>query len=138
MPAVLLKKSELPLVGVLPFWGGTSENVSPLMVMQEILGGDIRFDGAPWEGISSEAIDFVNRLLDRDYNTRLTAEQALQHPWIADLFCEAETEHSGACCPQGFHRSYRVETVGCMHPTWSRRRVRCPGRHEDFGEIASA
>ena len=82
--------------GVLPFWGGTSDNVSPLMVMQEILGGDIRFDGAPWEGISAEAVDFVNRLLDRDYNTRMTAEQALQHPWIADLFCEAETEHSGA------------------------------------------
>ena len=82
--------------GVLPFWGGTSDNVSPLMVMQEILGGDIRFDGPRWERISAEAADFVNRLLDRDYNTRLTAEQALQHPWIADLFCEAEIEHSGA------------------------------------------
>ena len=35
--------------GVLPFWGGTSDNVSPLMVMQEILGGDIRFDGERWE-----------------------------------------------------------------------------------------
>ena len=82
--------------GVLPFWGGTSDNVSPLMVMQEILGGDIRFDTAAWESISPEAADFVNRLLDRDYNTRMTAEQALQHPWIADLFCEADGEHSGA------------------------------------------
>ena len=68
------------------------------MVMQEILGGDIRFDGDRWAGVSPEAVDFVNRLLDRDYNTRLTAEQALQHPWIADLFCEADTEHSGARC----------------------------------------
>ena len=71
------------------------------MVMQEILGGDIRFDGPSWEGVSPEAVDFVNRLLDRDYNTRLTAEQALQHPWIADLFGGSETEHSGACSPQG-------------------------------------
>ena len=97
--------------GVLPFWGGSSENVSPLMVMQEILGGDIRFDGPRWEGVSAEAIDFVNRLLDRDYNTRLTAEQALQHPWIADLFCELEMEHSGEIVQST--RGARSRTAPC-------------------------
>lgn len=64
------------------------------MVMQEILGADISFEGPEWGAISAEAADFVSRLLDRDYNTRLTAEQALQHPWIADLFC-MESGHSG-------------------------------------------
>lgn len=79
--------------GKLPFWGGTSANVSPLMVMQEILGGDISFAGEEWAGVSVEAADFVGRLLDRDYNSRMTAEQALQHPWIAGMLCSG---HEGA------------------------------------------
>lgn len=59
----------------MPFWGGALGGVPPLMVMQEILGSDILFEGPEWEGISEEAIDFVNKLLDRDYNSRMTAEQ---------------------------------------------------------------
>lgn len=82
------------LSGKLPFWGGTSDNVSPLMVMQEILGGDISYSGDEWQSLSPEAADFVDRLLDRDYNTRMTAEQALQHPWLADMFCANSSECS--------------------------------------------
>mmetsp|Transcript_2080 Transcript_2080/g.6161 ORF Transcript_2080/g.6161 Transcript_2080/m.6161 type:complete len:130 (-) Transcript_2080:763-1152(-) len=66
----------------MPFWGGAIGGVPPFMVMQEILGGDIKFDGPHWQSLSSNAIDFVDRLLDRDFNSRMTAEQALQHPWI--------------------------------------------------------
>jgi calcium-dependent protein kinase len=72
----------LLLSGLMPFWGGSSSGIPPFMVMQEILGGDIKFDGAHWAGISGDAIDFVDKLLDRDFNTRMTAEQALQHPWL--------------------------------------------------------
>lgn len=43
----------------------------------------MRFDGPVWEGVSAEAKDFVLGLLDRDYNSRMSAEQALAHPWIA-------------------------------------------------------
>ena len=43
----------------------------------------VRFDGPVWEGVSAEARDFVSRLLDRDYNSRMSAEAALAHPWIA-------------------------------------------------------
>ena len=43
----------------------------------------MRFDGQEWAGISAEARNFVSRLLDRDYNSRMSAEQALAHPWIA-------------------------------------------------------
>jgi calcium-dependent protein kinase len=42
----------------------------------------VRFEGAEWEGVSAEAKDFVQRLLDRDYNSRMSAEAALAHPWI--------------------------------------------------------
>jgi len=35
-----------------------------------------------WGGITEEAKDLVKKLLDIDPKTRLTAEQALKHPWI--------------------------------------------------------
>ena len=36
-----------------------------------------------WQGISSEGVDLVKRLLSSDPSQRLTADQALQHPWLA-------------------------------------------------------
>ena len=47
------------------------------------------YDGPDWESTSEEAKDFLSKLLDRDYNSRLTAADALQHPWIAK-FCGGE------------------------------------------------
>ena len=40
-------------------------------------------DETGWEQISDQAKDFVKRLLIKDPSKRLSAEQALQHPWIA-------------------------------------------------------
>ena len=42
----------------------------------------VKFEGPAWAGISSEAKDLIGRLLDRDYNTRITATDALSHDWI--------------------------------------------------------
>lgn len=84
----------LLLSGKMPFWGGSMGGVPPIMVMQEILGADILFDGPEWEGISEDAIDFVHKLLDRDYNTRMTAEQALQHAWIMSSYPDEMEECS--------------------------------------------
>ncbi|VDN98456.1 unnamed protein product [Rodentolepis nana] len=36
-----------------------------------------------WNAISSEAKDLTMRLLDVDQNSRMTIEEALRHPWIA-------------------------------------------------------
>ncbi|CAI8618388.1 unnamed protein product [Vicia faba] len=42
----------------------------------------IGFEEAPWPTLSSEAIDFVKRLLNKDPRKRISAAQALSHPWI--------------------------------------------------------
>ncbi|KAF2295182.1 hypothetical protein GH714_031944 [Hevea brasiliensis] len=43
---------------------------------------DPSFDEVPWPSLSFEAKDFVKRLLNKDQRKRLTAAQALCHPWI--------------------------------------------------------
>jgi serine/threonine protein kinase len=35
-----------------------------------------------WDGVSSEAKDLIRGLMDTNPSTRLTVEQALQHPWL--------------------------------------------------------
>jgi len=37
-----------------------------------------------WEGISDNAKDFINKLLTIDPNARLTARNALAHPWLSE------------------------------------------------------
>ncbi|GAU17866.1 hypothetical protein TSUD_329920 [Trifolium subterraneum] len=39
---------------------------------------------APWPSLSADAKDFVKRLLNKDYRKRLTAAQALSHPWLVN------------------------------------------------------
>lgn len=38
-----------------------------------------------WHGISKNAKDLLKKLLDPDYNTRITADEALKHPWLASI-----------------------------------------------------
>lgn len=58
-------------------------------VAEPVCLAQVRFDGPEWESVSEEATDFLSKLLDRDYNSRLTASDALQHPWIAK-FCRGD------------------------------------------------
>ncbi|KAJ6764673.1 CDPK-RELATED KINASE 3 [Salix koriyanagi] len=46
---------------------------------------DPNFDDSPWPAVSPEAKDFVKRLLNKDHRKRMTAAQALTHPWLRDL-----------------------------------------------------
>ena len=39
--------------------------------------------GREWDRISTEAKDFVQRLIEPNLKRRLSAEQALEHPWFA-------------------------------------------------------
>ncbi|KAK6237601.1 hypothetical protein QUC31_003070 [Theobroma cacao] len=65
------------LCGSRPFWARTESGI-----FRAVLKADPSFDEAPWPSLSSEARDFVKRLLNKDPRKRLTAAQALSHPWI--------------------------------------------------------
>uniref|UniRef100_A0ACD5U5Q7 Uncharacterized protein n=1 Tax=Avena sativa TaxID=4498 RepID=A0ACD5U5Q7_AVESA len=67
------------LCGSRPFWARTESGI-----FRSVLRADPNFDDAPWASISPEAKDFVKRLLNKDYRKRMTAAQALSHPWLRD------------------------------------------------------
>ncbi|KAM7482529.1 hypothetical protein LguiB_007112 [Lonicera macranthoides] len=65
------------LCGSRPFWARTESGI-----FRAVLKADPSFDEAPWPVLSSEAKDFVKRLLNKDPRKRISAAQALSHPWI--------------------------------------------------------
>ncbi|XP_047151913.1 CDPK-related kinase 1-like isoform X2 [Vigna umbellata] len=65
------------LCGSRPFWARTESGI-----FRAVLKADPSFDEAPWPSLSADAVDFVKRLLNKDYRKRLTAAQALSHPWL--------------------------------------------------------
>ncbi|THG11360.1 CDPK-related kinase 1-like isoform X1 [Camellia sinensis] len=67
------------LCGSRPFWARSESGI-----FRAVLKADPSFDEDPWPSLSSDAIDFVKRLLNKDYRKRLTAAQALSHPWLAN------------------------------------------------------
>ncbi|XP_058086885.1 CDPK-related kinase 3 isoform X1 [Magnolia sinica] len=67
------------LCGSRPFWARTESGI-----FRAVLRADPNFDDAPWPAVSPEAKDFVKRFLNKDYRKRMTAAQALTHPWLRD------------------------------------------------------
>ncbi|XP_022948092.1 CDPK-related kinase 5-like [Cucurbita moschata] len=65
------------LCGSRPFWARTESGI-----FKAVLKADPIFDEPPWPSLSSEAKDFVKRLLVKDPRKRISAAQALSHPWI--------------------------------------------------------
>ncbi|KAG9339588.1 hypothetical protein JZ751_023479 [Albula glossodonta] len=55
-----------------------------MTVREQITRGYYRFIPSKWDKISEQAKDLVKKLLVVDPKTRLTIEEALQHPWIQD------------------------------------------------------
>ncbi|KAK6125635.1 hypothetical protein DH2020_040623 [Rehmannia glutinosa] len=67
------------LCGRRPFWDKTEDGI-----FKEVLRNKPDFRRKPWPGISSAAKDFVKKLLMKDPRARLTAAQALSHPWVRE------------------------------------------------------
>jgi len=65
------------LCGFPPFY-----NESLNKLFEEILSAEYDYPEEYWSDISTEAKDFVSKLLVVDPSRRLTASQTLQHPWI--------------------------------------------------------
>ncbi|CAO2827974.1 unnamed protein product [Amaranthus hypochondriacus] len=65
------------LCGSRPFWARTESGI-----FRSVLKADPSFTESPWPSLSLEAIDFVKRMLNKDPRKRITAAQALCHPWI--------------------------------------------------------
>ena len=69
------------LTGHAPFEALTEKELFSQILTKKL---DIRKERSePWPQISPGAKDFVARLLERDPRKRLTARQALEHPWLA-------------------------------------------------------
>lgn len=65
------------LAGKQPFW-----DPDEMKMFDRIVAGDYKYDDAIWESISDSAKDLIDKLLEKDSEKRLTAPQALKHPWI--------------------------------------------------------
>lgn len=59
-----------------------------------ILRGQVDLATPPWPDISAPAKDLVTKLLNRDPNARLTAQQVLVEPAATAMVCRALLRHS--------------------------------------------
>ncbi|KAG2567985.1 hypothetical protein PVAP13_7NG283100 [Panicum virgatum] len=67
------------LCGSPPFWAETEKGI-----FDAILVGQLDLSSTPWPSISESAKDLIWKMLNRDPQKRITAAQALQHPWLKD------------------------------------------------------
>ena len=65
------------LSGYPPFDGQSDPDV-----LRAVKNGRFSFPSPEWDNISYESKDLITKLLQYDFRTRLSAEQALRHPWL--------------------------------------------------------
>ncbi|PRW57858.1 calcium-dependent kinase 29-like [Chlorella sorokiniana] len=104
--AYLLLTGRLPF----PFWDTMyvkRQAVTEKDLYNDICSAPLDFESSPWDSLSDEARDFVSALLNRNEAQRPTAEQALQHRWLA-----ADEHHPGADVPLGSSIVQRLQRFG--------------------------
>lgn len=87
--------SYILLSGTMPF-----EDDNRMRLYQQILKGKYSFSGEPWPSVSNLAKDFVERILTVDPSERLTAGQALKHPWIVSMAASSSMKNLQRCISQ--------------------------------------
>jgi calcium-dependent protein kinase len=68
------------LCGYPPFYGDTDNQIFDC-----VRAARFDFPSPDWDGISQAAKDFICALLRKDPSKRLTASEALQHPWVQEM-----------------------------------------------------
>ncbi|KAK6175625.1 hypothetical protein SNE40_014041 [Patella caerulea] len=68
------------LSGYEPFIASTDREM-----FKKIIKSDYEFDSPYWDAISENAKDLIRKMLMLEPNKRITAEQALKHPWVMGL-----------------------------------------------------
>ncbi|KAM9839733.1 serine/threonine-protein kinase H1-like [Aulostomus maculatus] len=101
--------SYIVLSGSMPF-----EEDSRTRLYRSVLRGRYSFCGEPWPSVSNLAKDFIQRLLSLDPATRLTANQAIHHPWMVTM--------AAASSKRNLHRSISRN----LKQRASRSSSRCP------------
>ncbi|NXT87639.1 KCC2D kinase, partial [Anhinga rufa] len=65
------------LVGYPPFWDEDQHRL-----YQQIKAGAYDFPSPEWDTVTPEAKDLINKMLTINPAKRITASEALKHPWI--------------------------------------------------------
>ncbi|GMI28354.1 hypothetical protein TrCOL_g13075 [Triparma columacea] len=68
------------LCGYPPFYGDNDHEI-----FASVRAAQYDYPSPEWDGISGKAKDFIDHLLKKDPKARLTAANALDHPWFSDL-----------------------------------------------------
>ena len=72
-----------------PFYGS-----SKIIITQKILRGETKYYSPNWDNVSDSAKSFIRSLLTMDPDKRLSAIQAMKHPWIGEEYPTSEREAS--------------------------------------------
>ncbi|KAL7529962.1 hypothetical protein ACHAWF_003190 [Thalassiosira exigua] len=98
------------LCGYPPFNGADD-----MEVHDAVRCGWYRFPSEDWSGASAEAKDFIRHLLQMDPRNRMTAEQALEHPWIKNHAGveEKENQPSTETMPKRRPRRITINDIFC-------------------------
>uniref|UniRef100_A0A8C0EWZ9 calcium/calmodulin-dependent protein kinase n=1 Tax=Bubo bubo TaxID=30461 RepID=A0A8C0EWZ9_BUBBB len=103
LPGVILY---ILLVGYPPFWDEDQHKL-----YQQIKAGAYDFPSPEWDTVTPEAKNLINQMLTINPAKRITADQALKHPWV----CQRSTVAS---------MMHRQETVECLRKFNARRKLK--------------
>ena len=85
------------LVGYPPFNGSDDKKI-----IDAVKKGKYTLDEPEWDDVSEEAVDLVKRCLTYDVDKRISASEALDHPWFAKFAKAEKVKKSSAWQPMSF------------------------------------